>query len=106
VGSQQAPVMLLDEPTAHLDLRHQDQVLRLVRELARERSLAVLLALHDLNLVARFADRVALLSNGGVRALGKPEEVLTPDGLAEVYGMRIHVMPHPVFGTPLVLSGE
>jgi iron complex transport system ATP-binding protein len=104
--AQQAPVMLLDEPTAHLDLRHQDQVLRLVRELARERSLAVLLALHDLNLVARFADRVALLSNGGVCALGKPEEVLTPDGLAEVYGMRIHVMPHPVFGTPLVLSGE
>jgi ABC-type cobalamin/Fe3+-siderophores transport system ATPase subunit len=104
--AQQAPVMLLDEPTAHLDLRHQDQVLRLVRELARERSLAVLLALHDLNLVARFADRVALLSDGGVRALGKPEEVLTPDGLADVYGMRIHVMPHPVFGTPLVLSGE
>jgi len=104
--AQQAPVMLLDEPTAHLDLRHQDQVLRLVRELARERSLAVLLALHDLNLVARFADRVALLSNGGVRALGKPEQVLPPDGLAEVYGMRIHVMPHPVFGTPLVLSGE
>jgi len=104
--AQQAPVMLLDEPTAHLDLRHQDQVLRLVRELARERSLAVLLALHDLNLVARFADRVALLSNGGVRALGKPEAVLTPNGLAEVYGMRIHVMPHPVFGTPLVLSGE
>ena len=104
--AQQAPVMLLDEPTAHLDLRHQDQVLRLVRELAQERSLAVLLALHDLNLVARFADRVALLSNGGVRALGKPEQVLTPDGLAEVYGMRIHVMPHPVFGTPLVLSGE
>jgi iron complex transport system ATP-binding protein len=98
--------MLLDEPTAHLDLRHQDQVLRLVRELARERSLAVLLALHDLNLVARFADRVALLSNGRVRALGKPEQVLTPDQLAEVYGMRIHVMPHPVFGTPLVLSGE
>ena len=104
--AQQAPVMLLDEPTAHLDLRHQDQVLRLVRELARERSLAVLLALHDLNLVARFADRVALLSNGRVRALGKPEQVLTPDQLAEVYGMRIHVMPHPVFGTPLVLSGE
>jgi len=104
--AQQAPVMLLDEPTAHLDLRHQDQVLRLVRELARERSLAVLLALHDLNLVARFADRVALLSNGGVGALGKPEQVLTPDQLAEVYGMRIHVMPHPIFGTPLVLSGE
>ena len=49
---------------------------------------------------------VMLLSNGGVRAPGKPEQVLTPDGLAEVYGMHIHVMPHPVFGTPLVLSGE
>ncbi len=104
--AQQAPVMLLDEPTAHLDLRHQEQVLRLVRELAQERGLAVLLALHDLNLVARFADRVALLSDGGVRALGSPEAVLTPDELAQVYGMRIHVMPHPVFGTPLVLTGE
>jgi iron complex transport system ATP-binding protein len=102
---QEAPVILLDEPTAHLDLRHQDEVLKLVRRLADEENLAVLLTLHDLNLVARFCDRVALLSDGGLRRLGLPAEVLTPEELAAVYGIAIHVMPHPIHGTPLVLSG-
>jgi iron complex transport system ATP-binding protein len=102
---QEAPVILLDEPTAHLDLRHQDAVLKLVRNLADEENLAVLLTLHDLNLVARFCDRVALLSDGGLRKLGLPAEVLTPEELAAVYGIAIHVMPHPIHCTPLVLSG-
>ncbi len=101
----QAPkALLLDEPTAHLDLRHQDEVLRLVHTVAREENMAVLIALHDLNLVARFADRVALLSNGRVMVEGPPREVLTPDKLARAYGVEIHVMDHPVHGTPLVLS--
>jgi iron complex transport system ATP-binding protein len=103
--AQQATVLLLDEPTAHLDLRHQDAVLELVRQLALEGGLAVMITLHDLNLVARFADRVALLSHGRVRKLGLPAEVLTPDELQAVYGVRIHVMTHPIHGTPLVLSG-
>jgi iron complex transport system ATP-binding protein len=103
--AQSAGVLLLDEPTAHLDLRHQDEILGLVRSLAGEAGLAVLIALHDLNLVARFSDRVALLSDGGVKKLGVPEEVLTPDLLAAAYGMKIHVMDHPIHGTPLVLSG-
>lgn len=104
--AQTAPVMLLDEPTAHLDLRHQDQVLSLIRRLADERGLAVLLALHDLNLVSRFADRVALLSDGTVRKQGRPEQVLQPEVLAEAYGIQIHVYPNPLTGRPLVLSGE
>ncbi len=103
--AQQAAVVVLDEPTAHLDLRHQDSVLKLVRTLADEEGLAVLLTLHDLNLVSRFCDRVALLSDGEIRKLGLPEEVLTPDELAAAYGIAIHVMPHPIHGTPLVLSG-
>ena len=103
--AQSTPVMLLDEPTAHLDLRHQDNLLKLVRDLAYVDNLAVMITLHDLNLVARFADRVALLSNGRVRKIGAPVEVLTPDELAEVYGIRIHVMAHPLDGKPLVLSG-
>jgi iron complex transport system ATP-binding protein len=104
--AQAAPVLLLDEPTAHLDLRHQDQVLSLVRRLAVEEGLAVLLALHDLNLVSRFADRVALLSDGEMRILGVPEEVLQPELLAEAYGIQIHVFPNPLNGRPLILSGE
>lgn len=103
--AQRAPVVVLDEPTAHLDLRHQDAVLKLIRALADEENLAVLLTLHDLNLVARFCDRVALLSDGGIRKLGLPVEVLTPEELAAVYGVEIHVMSHPIHGTPLVLSG-
>ena len=103
--AQSTPVMLLDEPTAHLDLRHQDNLLKLVRDLAFVDNLAVMITLHDLNLVARFADRVALLSNSRVRKIGAPVEVLTPDELAEVYGISIHVMAHPLDGTPLVLSG-
>jgi iron complex transport system ATP-binding protein len=103
--AQGAPVMLLDEPTAHLDLRHQDRVLKLVRRLTREQGLSVLMALHDLNLVARFADRVALLSDGRVRKIGQPREVLTPEELAAVYGIQIHVMTNPFDGKPLVLAG-
>lgn len=104
--AQAAPIMLLDEPTAHLDLRHQDRVLGLVRALAKDEGLAVLLALHDLNLVAKFADRVALLSESVVRKVGAPEDVLEADLLATVYGIRIEVVPNPVDGKPLVLSAE
>jgi iron complex transport system ATP-binding protein len=104
--AQAAPIMLLDEPTAHLDLRHQDQVLGLARGLAKEGGMAVMLALHDLNLVSRFADRVALLSDGVVRKLGSPEDVLQANLLAEVYGIHIEVVPSPIDGKPLVLSAE
>lgn len=104
--AQAAPIMLLDEPTAHLDLRHQDRVLGLVRALAVNEGLAVLLALHDLNLVSKFADRVALLSQSAVRKVGTPEEVLEPNLLESVYGIRIDVVPSPVDGKPLVLSAE
>lgn len=102
--AQTPSVLLLDEPTAHLDLRHQDEILNLVHLLAKEEGLTVLITLHDLNLVARFADRVALLSNGKVQKLGNPEQVLTPEDLTPVYGMEIHVTSHPIHGTPLVLS--
>lgn len=103
--AQSPRVMLLDEPTAHLDLRHQDEILKLIKQLAQEEGMGVLIALHDLNLVARFADRVALLSNRKIKEQGPARDVLTPDNLAEAYGVEIHVMEHPIHGTPLVLSG-
>jgi iron complex transport system ATP-binding protein len=104
--AQTTPVMLFDEPTAHLDLRHQERVLALIRSLCKENQLAILVTLHDLNLVARMADRVALLSNGGVHRQGKPGQVLQPDVLAEVYGIKIHVITHPLNGNPLILPIE
>ncbi len=104
--AQSPEVMLLDEPTAHLDLHHQDRILKLVRDLALEQGLAVLMALHDLNLVARFADRVVLLSNGTIHSVGEPCDVLNADLLAEVYAVKIQVFPNPQNGHPIVTTSD
>ena len=89
--AQAAPVLLLDEPTAHLDLQYQVSLLDLVRKLARKDGLGVLLAIHDLNLVARYADRVLLLVDGQVEAWGTPSEVLDPARLSRAYHTPLQV---------------
>jgi iron complex transport system ATP-binding protein len=101
--AQSTPILLLDEPTNHLDLRHQASFLGLVRKMAVEKGLAVMVALHDLNLASLFADRVALLAQGTLHALGTPEQVFTAEILSPVYGMGLRVITHPEFGTPLIL---
>jgi iron complex transport system ATP-binding protein len=94
--------VLLDEPTAALDLRHQDLVLSVA--VARARAGAgVLAVLHDLNLAAAHADRIAVVAGGRLRACGAPEEVLTSALLTEVYQREVEVLAHPRTGTPLVL---
>ncbi len=85
---RQPRILLLDEPTSALDLQRQVEVLGLLRDLARTRNLCVVLAIHDLNQALRFADQVAVLSQGRVVAGGAPEAVLTPALLQEVYGVR------------------
>jgi iron complex transport system ATP-binding protein len=101
--AQDSPVILLDEPTAHLDLRHQATILDLVHNLARERGLAVLMSLHDLNLVSLYSDRIALLSDGQILAFGSPHEVLIPKYLSDVYQVPLNIIPHPYRDVPLVL---
>jgi iron complex transport system ATP-binding protein len=101
--AQSAPILLLDEPTTHLDLHHQVSLLELVQSLAREDNLAVLAAIHDLNLAARFADRIALLVGGRIRAVGLPEQVLRPEVISDAYGWPVRVVEHPFLGGPLVL---
>ncbi len=101
--AQEPRVLLMDEATAHLDLKHQVAVLELVRALARDEGIAVLATLHDLNQVPLYADRVALLAEGEVRALGTPAEVLTAEHLTSAYGLPVDVIPHPGSGMPLVL---
>ncbi len=102
--AQQPQILLLDEPTAHLDLRHQTEMLTLARELAHEQGLAVLAVLHDLNLAAAHCDQLVLLSGGHLAAQGRPAEVLTAETLQKVYGARVWIRPHPVSGRPLVLT--
>ena len=100
---QDPPVLLLDEPTTHLDIRHQASLLNLVREIASERQMAVLVALHDLNMVGIYTDRVALLVDCELRAIGAPHEVLTAERLFEAYQTHMSVIAHPTYGTPLIL---
>jgi ABC-type cobalamin/Fe3+-siderophores transport system ATPase subunit len=101
--AQSTPILLLDEPTVHLDLQHQVHLMEIVRILAHEDGLAVLIALHDLNLAARYADRVALLVAGEVKAVGTARQVLTPEIISMAYHLPVQVIPHPFADVPLVL---
>jgi iron complex transport system ATP-binding protein len=101
--AQDCPALLLDEPTAHLDLRHQIALLELVHKLAHENKLAVLIAMHDLNHAAMYADRVTLLVDGRVRAVGTPNEVLTAELLQNAYQVPLEIHPHPETGAPWVV---
>ena len=100
--AQEAPVLLLDEPTAHLDLSHQVELLNVIRKRVEEGATA-LVALHDLNLAAIFCHRVLLMASGSIAAEGAIQEVLRQDILTRVYGGGIEVHRHPVTGSPVVL---
>ncbi|MGE5463138.1 MAG: ABC transporter ATP-binding protein [Syntrophothermus sp.] len=100
---QSTPILLLDEPTAHLDLQYQVGLLELVSELAHKDRLAVLVALHDLNLAAHYADRIALMVAGQIKAVGAAKEVLQPGLIQEAYCLPVQVVRHPFLDVPLVL---
>jgi iron complex transport system ATP-binding protein len=102
VLAQRAPLLILDEPTAALDLHHQESVLATIRARAGEGE-AVLVVLHDLGLAAACADRVALLAGGRIAACGPPTEVLAPDLLSDVYRHDVEVIAHPRTGELIVL---
>ncbi|WP_443070575.1 ATP-binding cassette domain-containing protein [Streptomyces sp. NHF165] len=102
VLAQRTGVLLLDEPTAALDLRHQEAALAVCRERAAAGD-AVAVVLHDLGQAAAYADRIALLTDGRLTALGRPDRVLDGEVLTGVYGCPVEVLPHPRTGAPLVL---
>ncbi|MBI4573862.1 MAG: ABC transporter ATP-binding protein [candidate division NC10 bacterium] len=100
--AQEARILLLDEPTAHLDLRHQGIVLEILLRHHREARGTTVLVSHDLNLAAEHCDRLLLLTAGRVQVLGRPEEVITQEQLERAYGCRVTVERHPVSGRPQV----
>jgi iron complex transport system ATP-binding protein len=107
--AQEASVLLLDEPTSGLDLKYQHELLRLLRHLAATRGLSVVVTLHDLNLAALYGDRLAVISERRLFAEGVPNEVLTAAMIDQVFGIPATVLPHPVYGTPMIvplISGE
>ncbi|QBZ91846.1 heme ABC transporter ATP-binding protein [Pseudomonas viciae] len=95
--------LLLDEPTSMLDPLHQHTILQAVREFA-DRGAAVLVILHDLNLAARYCDRLLLLASGRPVALDTPQQVLRPEPLKAVFGLEVLVQSHPERGHPLIIA--
>lgn len=102
VLAQGASTLMLDEPTAALDLKHQEDVLRLAEDRA-ESGDTVIVVLHDLNLAAAYADRVTLMQRGRIVATGAPRDVLTAERISAVYGQPVEVFDHPRTGVPLIL---
>jgi len=103
VLTQEPKSILLDEPTANLDIRHQVEILDLIKNLCLENNLTVVVALHDLNLAAQYCDRLILINNGQVHAQGTPREVINSRNIKDVYGADGCVYTHPVNGLPAVL---
>ena len=100
----QAPqVLLLDEPTAQLDLKHQREMLAVVKRLTRERGLTALVTIHDVNLAAAFADRLAILHDGRITRHGTPADVLASAELEAAYGIPLLYTLHPTLGIPWIV---
>ena len=99
--AQNARCLLLDEPTSALDLGHQASVLSLIKSLVQERGLTVIVVLHDVNLAARYCDRLIALNHGTVTAEGAPDAIMTPAGLEAIFGVSMGVFLHPVRGEPV-----
>jgi iron complex transport system ATP-binding protein len=103
VLAQGTGIVLLDEPTANLDINHQTAILDLIRDLCQENKLAVMITLHDLNLAAQYCDKLILLKDGRLFADGTPQQVVTAENIRAVYGMESHIYPHPENHLPVVL---
>lgn len=102
--AQEAPLLLMDEPTSNLDLSHQTKVLDMAVEAQAKLGGTVLIAMHDLSLAAQYCDRVVLLSEGAVYADGPPHDTLTAENVGRVYQAEVLVLTHPTRGTPVIVG--
>ncbi|NLI13644.1 MAG: heme ABC transporter ATP-binding protein [Peptococcaceae bacterium] len=101
--AQEPKIILLDEPTSHLDINHQIEILSLLKSLNRENNLTIIAVFHDLNLAAQYCDRLILMKSGLVFTMGDPAEVLTADNIKQVYGASVLIRKHPVTGQPSII---
>lgn len=100
--AQEPEVILLDEPTANLDIQHQVDFLNLILTLNRDRGLTIIMASHDMNIASEFCDRLILLQGGRIYQTGTPEEVVTKENIESVYGCEVWIDQHPVSGMPRI----
>ncbi|GEE00813.1 iron-dicitrate ABC transporter ATP-binding protein [Gordonia spumicola] len=101
--AQETDILLLDEPTTFLDVAHQVEVLDLLTDLREARGTTIVMVLHDLNLAARYSDRLIAMRSGSIHAHGTPEEVVTADMVADVFGLKSQILTDPVSGKPAVM---
>lgn len=102
--AQEPSVLLLDEPTAHLDLRHQRDMVDIIFAARTDRARTTIVVSHDLNLAAEHCDRLLLLADGAVQAFGPPEEVMTARQIERAYGCSVDIEPDPISGRPRLRS--
>jgi iron complex transport system ATP-binding protein len=100
--AQEPRVVLLDEPTSFLDLKHKRDVFRLIASLCKERNLGVVLVSHDIDLIAQYGHRIVMMKEGRIVFEGSPEEVLTPENIETVYDCPVVVDANPATGKPRV----
>lgn len=103
---QQTQVILLDEPTTYLDLGHQVEILNLLKELNIKKGITIIMVLHDLNLAARFSDYMIAMKSGTVIYQGQPNDVMTPEILADLFGIKAFMGKDPIDKTPICLRFE
>lgn len=100
---QDGDYLFLDEPTTYLDIQYQIEILDLLKEINLKKGTTIVMVLHDINLAARYGDNLIALSKGKLKADGKPEDVLTPKLIKEVYGLDCKIINDPISNTPLVI---
>ena len=100
--AQEPKILLLDEPTTHLDLNHEVEILDLLNELNREYKMTLFCASHDLNITAEYCSQLLLMQEGRVVAAGSPDEIITPENISNVYGVEVIVEGSPATGSPQV----
>ena len=103
VLAQQTDILFLDEPTTYLDLSHSIEVLELVHRLSREHGRTIVMVLHDLNLALRYSDNLVVMRGGSLKAVGKPQDVISPELLKQVFDLDAVVVECPVTGGPLIV---
>jgi len=101
--AQEAKILLLDEPTSNLDINYQIEIMDLLRDLTLKKGITIICTMHDLNLAARYCEMLILLSNGRIRAIGRPEEVITRDNIKEAFGIDVLVEENPITNSIYVI---
>jgi iron complex transport system ATP-binding protein len=101
--AQETDILLLDEPTTFLDVAHQVEVLDLLTDLREARGTTIVMVLHDLNLAARYSDRLIAMQSGRIHANGTPEDVVTSELVSDVFGLKSQILTDPVSGKPAVM---